>query len=118
MVFLTGSMGHAQELELSAGLTYKSLLGKQRELYAPVFGFEIGAARQEQAPFSADMIAWGANVGVSGCIARIRKVLVNRNKLWKPKPLFGTTIITMIISPFFMEPRQGFPLPHSKATSQ
>lgn len=64
LVFLTGSMGHAQELELSAGMTYKSLLGKQRQLYAPVLGFEMGAARQEQAPFSADMIAWGANVGV------------------------------------------------------
>lgn len=57
-------LANAQELELSAGLTYKHLLGAQRQVLEPLMGIELGATRQEQAPFSADMVAWGANVGV------------------------------------------------------
>ncbi len=54
----------SQELELSAGLTYKHLLGAQRQVFEPLMGIELAAARQEQSPFSADMVAWGATVGV------------------------------------------------------
>lgn len=62
--FVSAFQGYSQELELSGGLSHKYLLGKQRSFYAPVFGFEIGAARQEGAPFSSDMVAYGASVGV------------------------------------------------------
>lgn len=57
-------MANSQELELSGGIAHKQLFGAQRRNHEPVFGVELSAARLEQTPFSADRIAWGANLGI------------------------------------------------------
>ncbi|SHM91693.1 hypothetical protein SAMN04488057_104364 [Cyclobacterium lianum] len=64
LLVLYSAQSKAQELELSAGLSHKYLLGNQRDVYAPALGIELAAGRQELTSFSADMMTWGLNVGI------------------------------------------------------
>lgn len=107
-VFLTVSKGHSQELELSGGLTHKYLLGKQRQLYAPVFGFEFAAARPEQTPFSADMIAWGVNVGVFSMHRADREVVGQSQQIVETKATFRYDYYYNDYFSFFYGAEAGF----------